>query len=164
MNLWPEVTGKIMVITHTGRKSGLRRHTPVNFAEVDGEIYCMAGFGNISDWYRNLKTNAKVEIWLPSGWYEGVAEDITESPDRLKYVRQVMIGSGKIVDRIYGLDPYNWSDEEVEKAAGKYRLIRIHRETARTGSGGPGDLAWIWPLATLLLLPLACKKQKRKCC
>ncbi len=54
LNIWPAGFGRIMVITHTGRKSGLRRRTPLNYAEVDGEIYCTAGFGHISDWYRNI--------------------------------------------------------------------------------------------------------------
>src|SRR3990172_5692392 len=38
----PELSGRIMVLTHNGRKTGLRRQTPVNFAIVDGEVYCVA--------------------------------------------------------------------------------------------------------------------------
>ena len=36
---WPELSGAIMVIKHTGRKTGLTRYTPVNYAVVDGDIY-----------------------------------------------------------------------------------------------------------------------------
>jgi hypothetical protein len=35
-----------------------------------------------------------------------------------------------------------------------YRLIRIQREEAVTGAGGPGDLAWIWPLSIFMLIIL----------
>jgi hypothetical protein len=42
--------GSYLVIKHTGRKTGLTRHTPLNYAIVDGEIYCTAGFGRVSDW------------------------------------------------------------------------------------------------------------------
>ena len=57
LNVWPSVIGQIMVLTHTGRKSGLKRHTPVNYALVEGEIYCTAGYGRGSDWYRNIEAN-----------------------------------------------------------------------------------------------------------
>ena len=61
INAWPEGIGRIMVITPTGRKSGLKRQTPINYAIVDGEVFCMAGFGKTSDWYRNVKANPGVE-------------------------------------------------------------------------------------------------------
>ena len=39
-------TSQVMVLVHKGRKSGLTRKTPVNYAIVDGEIYCTAAFGS----------------------------------------------------------------------------------------------------------------------
>ncbi|MCK5429323.1 MAG: nitroreductase family deazaflavin-dependent oxidoreductase, partial [Anaerolineales bacterium] len=62
---WPEFSGAIMVVKHTGRKTGLTRYTPLNFAVVDGDIYCTAGFGAGADWYRNILANPQVELWLP---------------------------------------------------------------------------------------------------
>jgi len=35
------------VITHTGRKTGRKRRTPVNYAVVRDDVYCTAGFGHI---------------------------------------------------------------------------------------------------------------------
>ena len=94
LNFWPDVGGRIMVITHTGRKTGLKRRTPVNYALVEGELYCTAGFGPMSDWYRNLKAHSQVEVWLPEGWWAGVAEEITDPQWRLPLLRQVLIASG----------------------------------------------------------------------
>src|SRR3972149_212197 len=71
VNAWPPVGGRIMVIAHTGRKTGRRRFAPVNYAVVDGEIYCTAGFGAVSDWYRNVMTKNEGEVWLPDGWGAG---------------------------------------------------------------------------------------------
>ncbi|TET81944.1 MAG: DUF385 domain-containing protein [Anaerolineales bacterium] len=51
-----------MVITHTGHSTGFRRRTPVNYATVDDEIYCIAGFDSISDWYRNILDNPEVDV------------------------------------------------------------------------------------------------------
>lgn len=88
--------GYIMVITHTGRKTGRSRRTPVNYAIVDGDIYCVAGFGAAADWHRNLLVNPHVEVWLPEGWWAGTASDLSPLPEdqRLPLVRQVLINSG----------------------------------------------------------------------
>ena len=159
INFWPEGSGQIMVITHIGRKSGLRRRTPVNYVIVDDEVYCTAGFGHISDWYRNILANPKVEVWLPNGWWAGEAQDISNSEDRIQIMRKVIIASG-FAGRIAGLDPL-MSDEAFAEATNAYKLIHIKRTEARTGSDGPGDLAWIWPLATFILLPLALRRRRR---
>ncbi len=158
--VWPQVSGRIMVITHTGRKTGLKRRTPVNYAIVDGEVYCVAGFGAISDWYRNALAHPEVEVWLPQGWWAGVAEEVADSPQRISLMRAVMIGSG-FAAYVAGLNPHRMSDAELKTATAPYRLIHIRRAEARTGPDGPGDLAWVWPLATMILLPLAMRKRKR---
>ena len=56
------VTGYIMVIKTIGRKSGKLRFTPVNYAILDGNIYCTAGFGRKAHWYLNLMANPQVGI------------------------------------------------------------------------------------------------------
>ncbi len=161
LSLWPDVGGRIMVLTHTGRKTGRQRHTPLNYALVDGELYCTAGFGAIADWYRNLKATPNVEVWLPEGWWAGVAEEIApEDPAvRLALMRAVLRGSG-IVAPLMGVSP-SLPDVELAERTAEYRLLHIRRVAERTGPAGPGDLAWVWPLATVLLLPLALRKRKR---
>lgn len=162
INLWPEGIGRIMVITHTGRKSGLKRQTPVNYAIVDGEVYCVSGFGKYSDWYQNIKTNPEVEIWLPDSWWAGIAEEITEPVKRLSTLRTVLQNSGFATYAFEGLDPFKTTDEQLTNATNEYCVFRIQRIEARTGLGGPGELAWVWPLATFLLLPLALCRGRRR--
>jgi deazaflavin-dependent oxidoreductase (nitroreductase family) len=162
INIWPEGIGRIMVITHTGRKSGLKRQTPVNYAIVEGELYCTAAFGKAADWYRNIESHPEVEVWLPDGWWAGVAEDTTDSKQCLLILRQIMINSGFAAKAFEGIDPHEITEDELVKLTAEYRLIHIRRTEARTGPGGPGDLAWVWPLATFLLLPLALGRKKNK--
>ncbi|MGB8646496.1 MAG: nitroreductase family deazaflavin-dependent oxidoreductase [Anaerolineae bacterium] len=160
LNSSPSTGGRIMVLTHTGRKTGAKHRTPVNYAIVNGEIYCTAGFGRISDWYRNLKKNPQVEVWLPDGWWGGVAQDISDSPNRISLLREVIIASG-FAGRAAGLDPVNMSDAELDAATRDYALIHIQRTEARTGPGGPGDLAWVWPASTFFLLAMLFTRRKR---
>lgn len=158
--LCPEISGNVMVLTHIGRKTGIKRYQPLNFAIVDDDIYCVAAFGSVSDWYRNIRTNPNVEVWLPNGWWAGVAEDFSDSPTRVQVLRQVMIGSG-FAAYVAGLNPRKMTDEEMDAVSKKYRLLRIRRSTACTGPGGPGDLSWVWQLTTVALLGLVLFRRRR---
>jgi deazaflavin-dependent oxidoreductase (nitroreductase family) len=160
INVWPNILGQYLVLTHTGRKSGLVRRTPINYAIVNGEVYCTAGFGAISDWYRNTQSNPDVEIWLPDGWWAGAVTDISAQENRLPILRAVLIGSG-FAAMVAGVDPRKLTDDELDRKTRPYRLLHIRRTHPRTGAGGPSDLAWIWPLATMILLPLTLRKYKR---
>ncbi len=161
VNSCPGVCGRIMVITHTGRKTGMQRRTPVNYAIVDGELYCTAGFGVASDWFRNISQHPEVEVWLPDGWWAGSAEEVADVTQRLPLLRQVLINSG-FAARAAGLDPVTMSDEVLKAATVDYPLIHIRRTQARTGPGGPGDLAWVWPVATVTLLWMMLFRRRRR--
>jgi deazaflavin-dependent oxidoreductase (nitroreductase family) len=153
--------GYIMVIKHKGRKTGLTRYTPVNYAIVNGDIYCTAGFGTVSDWYRNIVHNPQVEVWLPDGRWIGIAKDVSDIENRAPLLRQVIISSG-FAGPLFGVNPKQLSDEDFKQLLESYRLIRIQRTGALTGPGGPGDLAWVWPLSTLFLLLLLIMKKRKE--
>ncbi len=142
MNLWPQGLGAYLVIVHTGRKTGLRRRTPVNYAQVDGEIYCTAGFGRESHWYRNITANPTVEIWLPDGRWQARAEDITGS-GQVALLRQVLINSG-FVAPLMGIYPHTMNDDDLLRVTADYRLIHLKRLSPADGANGPGDLKWLW--------------------
>ena len=38
VNAWPERGGQIMVLSHIGRKSGLQRRTPLNYALIGNDL------------------------------------------------------------------------------------------------------------------------------
>lgn len=162
VNIWPAGFGRIMVLTTVGRTSGLPRRTPLNYAVVDGELYCVAGFGGVSDWYRNLRANPHAEVWLPDGWWDALAADISDSPRRPELMRAVLRGSG-FVAPLAGVDPRRLDDAALDTATATYRLVHIRRTAARTGPEGPGDLAWVWPAATHIVLFLLLLGRKDRC-
>ncbi len=161
VNAWPDVGGRIMVLTHIGRKSGLRRRTPVNYTIEAGDIYCTAGFGPASDWYRNLLANPQVEVWLPDGCWNAVAEDISQDKNRLPLLREVIIASG-FAGKMAGLDALKMSDVDFEGATSKYCLLRIRRTGPLSSQCASGDLAWLWlPIGFMSILLLLVKLQKK---
>lgn len=156
-------TSQVMVLIHRGRKSGKLRRTPVNFAVVDGEIYCTAAFGSRADWYRNIQADPRVEVWLPNAWCAGMAEEVpANDPRRNDLMRQVLIASGFAAPLFAGVNPKTIGEPELAELSADYRLIRIRRREARTGSDGPNDLAWVWPLATTVLLALLLARRLKR--
>ncbi len=160
LNSAPTLLGRYMVIVNTGRKTGQKRFAPVNYATVDGQVYCVAGFGAGSHWYQNIMATPQVEIWLPDGRWAAQAVDITDSDDAIAKIRQVLIGSG-FVAPLAGIDPHTIPDAELAAATVDYRLIRLERGDPITSADGPGELAWLWPILGLILL-LALRGQKRR--
>lgn len=162
LNIWPRVGGRIMVLAHTGRKSSRWRHNNLNYSIINGEIYCTAGFGPITDWYRNILNNPNVEVWLPDGWWNGIAEDVSYDANRMDILRQILIDSG-FAAKAVGVEAKTIPDELLQAVTKDYRLVRIRRTAARTGTGGPGNLAWVWPLSTFFLLgALLCRPRRGK--
>lgn len=127
MNIAPAISGRIMVIKHRGRKSGKEYLTPVNYAKVDGEVYCTAGFGSTCDWYRNLLANPSVELWLPEGKRQAGAEDATDASNRIFLMRQVIIGSG-FAGPLFGVNQSKMNDAQLDAATKEYRLVRFVME------------------------------------
>jgi deazaflavin-dependent oxidoreductase (nitroreductase family) len=128
INIWPAGFGRIMIIRHRGRKSGKEYLTPVNYAIVDGEIYCAAGFGSISDWYRNMLAYPRVELWLPDGKNIYCAEDVSHSQQRLFLLRQVIIASG-FAARLFGISEKKLSDAQLDATSTEYRLMHFRSES-----------------------------------
>lgn len=160
LNSWPTVGGRFLVLIHRGRRSGREYRTPLNYAEVDGHVYCLAGFGAAADWYRNALAASTIEVWLPDGWWEAAAVDVSDVPERIALLRAVLIGSG-FATYAAGIDPRRLSDAQLDQKTRDYRLLRLEKSSPRTGSGGPGDLAWIWPWATLLFLIVRLRRRRR---
>lgn len=145
MDLWPTGFGRLMVIEHVGRRTGQHYLTPVNFTPSDEHVYCLAAFGERTDWYRNLLAQHQLAVWLPDGrWTAGVA-DATDDPRRLELTRQVLIDSG-FAALLVGLHPRRMSDSELLAATADYRLVRITPDRPAPRWDGPSDLAWIWPV------------------
>ena len=127
MNIWPAVTGRIMVIRHRGRKTGREYLTPVNFAEVENEIYCTAGFGSGTDWYRNILAHPEVQLWLPHGRRHAHAHDVSDSPSRVRLLREIIIASG-FAGPLFGVDQRKLTDGQIANIAKDYRLIHFELE------------------------------------
>jgi deazaflavin-dependent oxidoreductase (nitroreductase family) len=160
VNVWPSGPGRIFVLGHTGRRTGSRRWTPLNYAMVDGELYCTAGFGTASDWYRNVMAQPRVEVWPPGERWVGVVEEVSDHPERIPLLREVLVASG-FAARVAGIDPRRMDDKSLVAATSPYRLLRIRRaEVAEPlpAHPRPGDLSWWWAVVAAFAVALRARR------
>ena len=160
-NLWPHGMGRYLVLVHRGRKSGTIYHTPVNYTPVGSDIAVMAGFGAGTDWYQNLLAAGEGEIWLADGWWKVAVEDISETPDRIAIYRQLLADTGFAAWLFEGIDYRTITDEELETLGQRWRMLCLRRVEPCTGPGGPGEYAWVWALAAMILLLLWPLRRRR---
>jgi hypothetical protein len=56
------MSGEIVLLKFTGRKSGRELSTPVSYRIVDGSIHCFTD--KVNQWWRNLDNVASIELIL----------------------------------------------------------------------------------------------------
>jgi deazaflavin-dependent oxidoreductase (nitroreductase family) len=72
---------RFLMLTHTGRKSGLLRQTVLEVVKPDPEnqtYYVASGFGEKSDWYRNVMANPDATIQVGRRRHPAQAERLSE--------------------------------------------------------------------------------------
>jgi deazaflavin-dependent oxidoreductase (nitroreductase family) len=141
------ITGYIMVLKTMGRKTGKERYAPVNYAILNGNIYCMVGFGKGTHWYRNLQAQPNIEIIIPSGPLAGVAEDATNSKESTVVLRKLIKNSG-VAGFFAGYNPFTMSDTELREKTKDYPLVRIRPTGVGSGAGDAGG--WLWILSLVI--------------
>jgi deazaflavin-dependent oxidoreductase (nitroreductase family) len=76
------VGGLILLLRHTGRRSGKRYATPLQYERIDGDFYIGAARGQASDWFRNVQANPCVEVSVGRRTFQALAEPVTD-PQRV---------------------------------------------------------------------------------
>lgn len=94
---------KILLLSTTGRQSGMKRTVPLTAIPYGGEYLVVASFGGSSidpDWLTNIRYNPVVETMLGSAMRRGEAEIITLTDPRYEELW------GMAVATYHGFDSY----------------------------------------------------------
>ncbi len=73
------ISGNIMSLSFTGRKSGKRYTTPVSYVRADGMVYAFTH----ATWWKNLQGGAPVTLRLRERDHVGVAEAVSADKPRI---------------------------------------------------------------------------------
>ena len=128
LGLGPIVGRLILLLTTTGRKSGLPRVTALQYEEVAGAYYLGSSRGLQADWVRNLMAQPRVGVRVRSRSFEGRAEVVTD-PERLTdFIELRLRRHPRMVGRILQMDglPAHPSRPELAAYAARLALVIIH--------------------------------------
>jgi deazaflavin-dependent oxidoreductase (nitroreductase family) len=75
-------TRVVLLLTTTGRKSGLLRVTPLQYEQVDDDYYIASARGTQADWFKNVVSDPKVHVQIKQQEFDALAEPITD-PNRI---------------------------------------------------------------------------------
>jgi deazaflavin-dependent oxidoreductase (nitroreductase family) len=137
------IAGYLMILRTRGRVSGEIREAPLGYVIVDGDVYCVPGFGRRTFWFRNIQADAHVEVVLPTRAFSGVAEEVTDPAAYLEGMRRLMAALGIFGTQTIGCDPRTATDEELLEHVRGLPLVRIAATGIAAGPADPGGLAWI---------------------
>lgn len=144
-------TGYIMVLRTIGRKTGQARYTPVNYALLNGCIYCVRGLGKGSHWYRNLWAHPEIEVILPGGPVAGRAAEVTDPAESLTALRQILKNAG-LAGFFLGFNPFTAPEALLREKTKDLPVVRIQPSGIGNGAADPGGWLWLWNCLEVLLV------------
>jgi hypothetical protein len=130
------LSGKLLLITYVGRRSGLKHTLPVQYANWDRELVVVVGYHRSKKWWLNLRNRpVPVDVRYHGQLLEGMAMAIEGNADVIaprlaEYCRNFHASA-----RIRGIDLGSPIDMEALKARAKDKVMVIIRPATQQASG-----------------------------
>ncbi|HEX2995081.1 MAG TPA: nitroreductase/quinone reductase family protein [Anaerolineales bacterium] len=129
LGLGPLVGRIVLLLTTTGRRSGKKRVTPLQYEEIDGLYYLGAARGLKADWVRNIQSCPEVEIHVGAKHVHGAAEIVTD-PAKFADFMEIRLERhprmiGLIMEKAHGL-PRRPSRAQLEGLAANEAVVIVH--------------------------------------
>lgn len=138
----------VMILTTTGRKSGLPRHTPIGFHTMGGRKYAFTLRGPGTDWYRNMAADPHVTVQTVAGVEPVLARRVTDDEEVwAAYDFLAPMPAMKQWAVALGID---LTREELVAHKNDFILITFDPTTEPTPPPLRADLVWVWFVAVLV--------------
>ncbi len=154
LGLAPIFDHVIMLITHTGRRSGLPRHTMVEYHRLNGVKYAPCAFCPRSDWYKNILSDARVTIQTSDGNQAAIAVRVSDDQEMLD-VYELFLRRDPPLLKLY-LQSLDIQNNPAEVLANKDRIYWFRFDPTDQPTPPPlrADLVWVWPLLVAVFAAL----------
>jgi deazaflavin-dependent oxidoreductase (nitroreductase family) len=134
VGLGPLLGRMVLLLTTTGRKSGLPRVTPLQYEEVGGLYYLGSARGQSADWFRNILANPHVEVRLKDRRFSCLARPVTDPQQIADFLQLRLARHPRMVTGILkrqGL-PAHPSREQLENYASQLALVILDPASCTT--------------------------------
>ncbi len=127
IGLGPVLGRLVLLLTTYGRKTGKPRVTPLQYEELNGNIYLGAALGQKADWLRNIQANPRVHIQVKNQRFFAHAEVITDPAAVVDYLKLRLERHPKMVGAMLrgeGL-PANPTNEDLSTYAASLAVVKV---------------------------------------
>ena len=121
---------RFLLLTHTGRISGLPRQAVLEVIRFDRDrdsYYVVSGFGEQADWFRNIQLTPEVEITVGRRCKEALAETLPQEDaerELLDYARRYPLAA-RLLTRLLGYR-VDGSEEGYRTLARRLKIVRFY--------------------------------------
>ena len=150
------ITGHLLLLRTRGWRTGRVREAPLGYVIIDGAVYCVAGYGRATPWYRNLCAEPAVEVFMPSRAFMGRAEPVEDPAEWLIAYRALISSFGLLGRSIVTDDVAAADDETLLERHRSLPVVRIRPidppDPIVSGPWDPGGNGWLaaWGLGLAL--------------
>jgi deazaflavin-dependent oxidoreductase (nitroreductase family) len=129
IGLGPLIGRIIILLTTTGRRSGMKRITPLQYELIGDDYYLGAARGTKADWVRNIQADSRVEIRVGVKHFHGTAEVVAD-PSKFADFLEIRLERhprmiGLIMEKAHRL-PKRPSREQLEELAKTEVFVIVH--------------------------------------
>jgi deazaflavin-dependent oxidoreductase (nitroreductase family) len=119
----------VLLLTTIGRKSGLPRVTPLQYEEVEGQIYVASARGRQADWYKNILRNPNVRVQIRQREFDATAEPVTD-PARIADFLELRLRRHPVMVRLimhlFDRLPLRFTRADLEELSKEKALVIFH--------------------------------------
>lgn len=144
---------RILVLTTRGSKSGMPRHTPIEYRQHGSKIYVISAWGTRPHWYQNLLTHTSVTVQQGRKQFSANAQIVTNSGEALRVLHLFRRTAPVIYDAMLS----RMSDREdihprtLPEITDRITIVRLTPEPGASKLAPlPANLVWIWPAGLIL--------------
>lgn len=151
-----------MLVTTTGRKSGLPRRVVVSAILVGDHLYVVNPFGDRAHWYRNVVSDPIVTVQRRGGTWTARAARVTDPDEAIALYERTPGATGSAIRWLLRAEGIAESADDF--AANTDRLCFVRLDPVDEPGPPPlvPDLLWMWPAAgTLSFLGLVAAGRRR---
>lgn len=157
VNLWrlglaPVIGHHMMLITHTGRKSGLPRRTMTECYRLDGRKYAPCAFGPKAQWYKNIAADPRVTIQTADGAESALAVRVTGDDEIVALFDAVGRRAKPMLDAYLAFLEMENNPEDIIAKKDRVYWFRFDPTDEITPPPLAEDLRWLWPLSLVFLV------------
>jgi deazaflavin-dependent oxidoreductase (nitroreductase family) len=132
-----------MIVTTTGRASGLPRRAVLSVHHIDDRWYTLDPFGERAHWYRNVQADPVVTIQRHGKTWTARGTRLTDRDEALELYEQIPWLRWML--RVHDLP--ETAEGFADGIEGPVHFVRWDSVDEPGPPPMPSDLAWIWPVA-----------------